>query len=87
MQRINVTVREIAQKPGQYVGYFQSSFYDATYSVIFRDNLFGSVALSAFAEMIRKKYDTHDVNFIISGEKLEFKNTALLELLTSRKIA
>ena len=87
MQRIDINVREIAQKKGQFIAYYQSGFYDATYSLIFRDNIYGSVALSTFADIVRKKYDPADVNFIISTEKLEFKNQALLELLTSRKIA
>ena len=87
MQRIEITIQEIAQKQGQYVAYFQSGFYDATFSVIFKDNIFGSVALSQFADIVRKKYDPADVSFTISGEKLEFKNQALLDLLTSRKIA
>ena len=87
MQRIEITVQEIAQKKNQYVAYYQSNFYSATFSVVFGDSILGSVALASFADMIRKKYDPADVNFTISGEKLEFKNQALLDLLTSRKIA
>ena len=87
MQRIDINVQEIARKKGQYIAFFRSDFYSATFSVVFNDSIYGSIALSQFAEMIRKKYDPADVNFIISAEKLEFKNQALLELLTSRKIA
>ena len=87
MQRIEITVQEIAQKKKQFIAFFRSEFYSATFSVVFRDTICGSIALSQFADMIRRKYDPADVNFTISGEKLEFKNQALLDLLTSRKIA
>ena len=36
MQRIEITIQEIAQKKKQFIAYFQSGFYDATYSVIVR---------------------------------------------------
>ena len=81
--KIDVTVRQIVDTDSRFIAYYNSTFYEATYSVIFKDNIQGSIALSQFAEMLRKKYQYDDINFIIMGNELRFKSKYLFDLLTS----
>ena len=60
MQRNNVPRIRIAPVDGssdRYIAAFTSEAFNATFSVVFRENVSGAVALHAFAEMIRGYYD------------------------------
>jgi len=83
---IQITIKQVENKEGEYVAYYRSEFLNATYLVYFRDNIFGSVALYEFSEMIKSKYEGSKVNFIISNEKVEFKSKVLLEAMSGSKI-
>ena len=83
---IQITIKRIEDKEGEYVAYYRSEFLNATYLVYFRDNIFGSVALHEFSEMIKSKYNESNIDFIISNEKVEFKSRALLEAMSGVKI-
>jgi len=83
---VQITIKRIENKEGEYIAYYRSEFLNATYLVYFRDNIFGSVALHEFSEMIKSKYRESEVNFIISDEKVEFKSRALLEAMNGSKI-
>ena len=83
---LQITIKQVENKEGEYVAYYKSEFLNATYLVYFRDNIFGSVALHEFSEMIKSKYRESEVNFIISDEKVEFKSRALLEAMSGSKI-
>jgi len=83
---VQITIKRIENKEGEYIAYYRSEFLNATYLVYFRDNIFGSVALHEFSEMIKSKYRESEVNFIISDEKVEFKSRALLEAMSGSKI-
>jgi hypothetical protein len=81
-KKIDIIIRPVEDREGEYLAYVKSEMLSATFSVYFRDNLFGSVALNSFSEMMRHKYGTCKVNFIISNEKVSFKNPALLDLMS-----
>ena len=60
MQRNNVPRIRIAPVDGssdRYIAAFTSEALNATFSVVFRENVSGAVALHSFAEMIRNHYD------------------------------
>ena len=46
---LSVTVQSVAGRQGEYLAYFRSELLDATFSVYFRDNLAGALALHSFA--------------------------------------
>jgi len=78
---LKVTIKQVENRQGEYIAYYRSEVLNATYLVYFRDNIFGSVALHEFSEMLRSKYRGSEVEFKISPEKLRFKSKALEEAL------
>ena len=83
---LQIMIKQVEDKEGEYIAYYRSEFLNATYLVYFRDNIFGSVALHEFSEMIKSKYRESEVKFEISNEKVEFKSKALLEVMNGSKI-
>ena len=80
-KNIRITIKQIENKQGEYIAYYRSDFLNATYSVYFRDNIFGAIALHDFSEMIKRKYEKEDIEFILSEEKMQLKSKALLEAM------
>jgi hypothetical protein len=80
-KKIHITINPIAGHSGDYVAYFRSEFLDATFSVFFRDTITGALALNSFAEMIRKKYEQKQVEFLLSEQEVPFQNEALLDVV------
>jgi len=80
-KNIRITIKQIENKQGEYIAYYRSELLNATYSVYFRDNIFGAIALHDFSEMIKRKYEKEGIEFIISEEKMQFKSKALLEAM------
>jgi len=83
---LQIMIKQVEDKEGEYIAYYRSEFLNATYLVYFRDNIFGSVALHEFSEMIKSKYRESEVKFEISNEKVKFKSRALLEAMSGSKI-
>ena len=84
-KKIDIQIREIKNRDGEYIAYVQSRFLGATYSVLFQDNLHGSIALQNFSQMISYQFDEFKVNFVLSAEKLAFTSPALLDVMSSCK--
>ena len=82
MTGIKVIIKEVENKRGEYIAYYKSELLNATYSVYFRDNIFGAIALHDFSEMIKGKYKKEDIEFIISEEKVQFNSKALQEAMS-----
>jgi len=80
-KNIRITIKQIENKQGEYIAYYRSELLNATYSVYFRDNIFGAIALHDFSEMIKRKYEKEDIEFILSEEKMQLKSKALLEAM------
>jgi hypothetical protein len=60
MQRNNIPRIRIAPvdgSSGRYIAAFRSEALNATFSVVFQENVSGAVALHSFAEMIRSHYN------------------------------
>ena len=79
---IKIIIKQIESKQGEYIAYYRSELLNATYSVYFRDNIFGAIALHDFSEMIKGKYKEEDIEFIISEEKVQFNSKALQEAMS-----
>ena len=82
MKDIQITIKGIAGRKGEYVAYYRSEFLDATFSVCFKDNIMGAIALQNFSEMIKLKYEKEKVEFEVSEEEVRFKSRNLLEVMS-----
>jgi len=82
MRDIKITIKQVENRNREYIAYHTSDFLGATFSVYFRDDIFGAMALHEFSEMIKKKYEREKIEFVVSEEKMRFKSRDLLEVMT-----
>ena len=80
MKDIQISIKRIAGRKGEYVAYYRSEFLDATFSVCFKDNILGAVALQSFSEMIKLKYEGDRVDFELTGERVGPQKGGLVAL-------
>ena len=78
MKNIKITIKQIEGRTGEYIAFYKSEFLNATYSVHFTDSLQGSISLVDFTRMLKYKYETDQVEFEISNEKINLTNSQLL---------
>ena len=78
MKNIKITIKQIEGREGEYFAFHKSEFLNATYSVHFTDTLQGSLSLVDFTRMLKYKYESDQVRFEISSEKINFSNSQLL---------
>jgi hypothetical protein len=76
-----VTVQSVAGRPGEYLASLRSDPLDATFSVYFRDNLAGALALHSFADMVRFQYGVSQVRLELTDQAVVFKSQAVLDVL------
>jgi len=90
-KNIQIVIRPVENRAGEYIAYFENEFLQATFSVLLKDNIFGALALHSFAEMIRKTYGKNyrsgEIDFTVSNEAMSFQNKALLDVLSYRHAA
>ena len=79
-KQINVKIRSIKNKEKEYIAYCKSEMLEASFFCHFKDNLFGSLALNSFSQMLQYKYESK-INFIIEEKKVCFRDKALMDLL------
>ena len=82
-----VTVQSVAGRPGEYLASFRSEPLDATFSVYFRDNLAGALALHAFSDMIRHQYEVNEIRLELTDQAVVFKSQAVLDVLVPARRA
>ena len=87
MKNIKITIKQIEGKEGNFVAFSKSEFLKATFALYFTDSIYGSVSLVDFTEMLKHKYETDRVTFVISNEKITFRSPELLDLMMNRKRA
>jgi len=83
-KRIRISIHPVEGRSGDYLAYFRSEFLDATFTVFFKDTITGALALHSFAEMIRRKYQEKEVDFLLSEQELPFRNEALLDVVNRK---
>lgn len=81
-----ITIKKVANREGEYFAYYKSDFLKATFCVAFNDNIFGSVALHRFSEMIKTHFNEEKLNLFISDENIQFKSQALLDEITKKEV-
>ena len=81
---IEIFIRPVKQEEGEYIAYYRSEMLSATFSVYFKDNIISAPALNSFHKMIRERY-TGSIDFCVSADQLEFKNQALLDILSDKE--
>ena len=88
---ICITIHPVADKPQEYVAYFESSFLQAHFCVHLKDSIFGALALQAFADMVRKafgkNYRTGEITFQVSQQPVSFHSRPILDILDSSQSA
>ena len=75
-----IIIKKIGSRNNNFVAYYKSPILEATYSVCFKDNICGAVALTNFYKMIQYKYEGEEVNLRLSNEMIKFKNQVLLQI-------
>ncbi len=88
---IQIIIRPVEGRAGEYIAYYETEFLQATFSVHLKDNIFGALALQAFSEMVRKafakNYRSSEIEFVLSTESMKLENKLLLDVLACRPIA
>ena len=82
-KNIEIIIRPVKNMKNNFIAYYKSDFLTATFSVYFKDTIMGALALNAFYEMLKHKYPGQ-IDFCVSEYELEFKNQALLDVLSEK---
>ena len=90
-RNIQIIIRPIEHREKEYIAYYEAEFLQATFSVHLKDNIFGALALHAFAEMIRKTYGKNyksgEIDFMVSDQAMSFQSKALLDVFSCKHAA
>ncbi len=90
-RNIQIIIRPVEHREGEYIAYYEAEFLQATFSVHLKDNIFGALALHAFAEMIRKTYGKNyksgEIDFAVSDQAMSFQSKALLDVFSCKHAA
>ncbi len=90
-RNIQIIIRPVEHREGEYIAYYEAEFLQATFSVHLKDNIFGALALHAFAEMIRKTYGKNyksgEIDFMVSDQAMSLKSKALLDVFSCKHAA
>jgi len=91
IRNIQIVIRPVEGREGEYVAYYEAESLQATFSVRLKDSIFGALALHAFAEMIRKTYGKNyksgEIDFVVSEEAMSLKSKVLLDVLSYQHAA
>ena len=82
LKKLDITIRPVKNMEKDFIAYYKSDMLCATYCVYFKDTIMGALALNAFYEMLKHKYE-QEIEFTVSEHKFQFKNPALLDIMSS----
>jgi hypothetical protein len=80
-----ITIRPIESRDREYFAYFKDDFLKSTFSVCFKDDILGAVALNRFFEMVKSQYSKSEVELELKEERYQFRSPALLDVLSAKK--
>ena len=90
-RNIQIIIRPVEHREGEYIAYYEAEFLQATFSVHLKDSIFGALALHSFAEMIRKTYGKNyksaEIDFMVSDQAMSFQSKALLDVFSYKHAA
>lgn len=81
----SITIGRFNKNKDELIAFFKHEFLQSTFSVSFKDNITGAVALHSFIDMLQNKYNSKDFELIISKENLNFKTEHILKGLTVKE--
>lgn len=76
-----IIIRQSSVNSKEYEARFIDEFLQATFYLVFTDNIYGAVALNRFAEMIKTFYEIKHIPLTI--EEQESKNSSLIEFIAN----
>ena len=82
LKKLDITIRPVKNMERDFIAYYKSDMLCATYCVYFKDTITGALALNAFYEMLKHKYE-QEIEFTVTDHELQFKNQALLDIMSS----
>jgi hypothetical protein len=77
-----IRISSVKDTPGKFLASFHSEFLDATYSLLFNENVTGAVALHRFAQMIGSQYGC-TVELQIADDLFPVSNQAVEDILAT----
>ena len=83
MMKRFITISPIEER--KYLATITDDFLKSTYSVCFRDDILGAVALSRFTNMVKREYEKSEVSLELSEKQICFQSPALLDILSGRR--
>ena len=84
MQKINIIIKQVKNRDGEFIAFHSTNTLEATFSVYFRDNIYGSMALNHFSQMIKYRFPNDRIDFTLSSQKLTFSNPYLLDVMSGK---
>ena len=79
---MKIVIRKVQGKENNYIGYLSPGFIPkACFFVYFADDIFGSISLNRFIEMSRRYFSSDKVDIDFIDKEINFKNTAVIELI------
>ena len=78
---MTVTVRRLEKSEDEYIAYAKSLCGKATYFLYFTDGFFGAVALWNFVEILKRFFNTEQLDLTVHENALSLKHEEIFELL------
>ena len=72
-------------KGNKYIAYYDSEFLQASFTVIFKDNITGAIALNRFCQMIKEhSKEKENVSFHLTDKETEIQSSVVRDVLESK---
>lgn len=78
---MTIIIRKLDNTEHEYLAYTKSLCGKATLFICFEDNIWGSVALHRFIEMLKTFFEQDKAKVIIGDKSLTVKNKMVLDLI------
>jgi hypothetical protein len=78
---MTIIIRKLDNTEHEYLAYTKSLCGKATLFICFEDNIWGSVALHRFIEMLKSFFEQDKAEVIIGDKSLTVKNKMVLNLI------
>ncbi len=78
---MTIIIRKLDNTEHEYLAYTKSLCGKATLFICFEDNIWGSVALHRFIEMLKSFFEQDKAEVIIGDKNLTVKNKMVLNLI------
>lgn len=81
-----IIIKQSESNSKEYEARFQDEFLQATFCIIFKDNIYGAVGLNRFAEMIKTFYEVKRIPLSLDIGKSKIESGALINLMTKMEV-